>query len=84
MGAGGEWRGRLRVASGTAAVNGSVRTAGRFLMASRVGNVVIVRGRVQNLTFPTVGVGFVSCARARGAIATFPTRAKPAPRGARG
>jgi hypothetical protein len=40
---------------------------------SHVQNVAIRRGSAQILTFPTLEVGFVSCARARGAITTFPT-----------
>jgi len=46
-----------------------------------VENVVIVPGGAQILTFPTVGVGFVSCVPARGGITTFPPR-MPAHRGA--
>ena len=39
-----------------------------------VENVVIVPGSAQILTFPTLGVGFVSCVPTRDAITAFPTR----------
>jgi hypothetical protein len=44
---------------------------------SHVQNVATMRGGAQILTFPPVGVGFVSCAPARGAIVTFPTPGAP-------
>jgi hypothetical protein len=49
---------------------------------SHVQNVAIRRGSAQILTFPTLEVGFVSCARARGPITTFPTPGTPEALGA--